>query len=58
MNNHYSQDKSLNIKSLPIVRYEEVSGITYQQAWDYQTEIHNALKANKVLWRDIDEDEK
>ena len=58
LNNHYSQDKSLNIKSLPIVRYEEVSGITYQQAWDYQTEIHNALKANKVLWRDLDEDEK
>lgn len=58
LNNHHSQDKSLNIKSLPIVRYEEISGITYQQAWDYQTEIHNALKANKVLWRDLDEDEK
>ena len=58
LNNHHSQDKSLNINLLPIVRYEEVSGITYQQAWDYQTEIHNALKANKVLWRDLDEDEK
>lgn len=56
--NHHSQDKSLNIKTLPIVRYEEISGVTYQQAWDYQTEIHNALKANKVLWRDLDEDEK
>lgn len=33
-------------------------GITYHQAWDRQTEIHNALKANKLLWRDMEPAEK
>lgn len=33
-----------------------MSGITYQEAWDRQTELHNGLKANKMLWRDMDAD--
>lgn len=43
---------------LPNVKYIEKDGISYKDAWDYQTEVHNTLKANKVAWRSLNEEER
>lgn len=52
------KDKSLIIMPLPIVKYEELSGITYEYAWQYQTDIHNDLKEKKKSWRDLSTEER
>lgn len=38
---------------MPKVKYEEIGQeLSYQQVWDYQSELHDALKLNKRAWRD------
>lgn len=38
---------------IPSVRYEWISGISYQEAWDYQTALHKALVQRKLAQRDL-----
>ena len=42
----------------PQVKYIELQDLTYQEGWDFQTDIHNQLKENKLSWRHLSEEEK
>eukprot|EP00095_Tigriopus_kingsejongensis_P005773 maker-scaffold891_size84600-snap-gene-0.1 protein:Tk05773 transcript:maker-scaffold891_size84600-snap-gene-0.1-mRNA-1 annotation:"octanoyltransferase" len=42
----------------PQVKYLEYQGMTYQEAWDLQTDCHNELKQNKVDWRGLAEEDR
>ena len=42
----------------PVVDYQFLSGVSYQEAWDFQTSIHENLKKNKVEWRSLPEKER
>lgn len=43
---------------LPKVKYEEWYDMTYQEAWQRQTDIHNDLKSNKLEWRHLSEEKR
>ncbi len=42
----------------PIVKYEEITLLSYQEVWQYQTEVHEVLKANKKKWKSLSEKDK
>lgn len=46
------------MNTIPVVKYEEYQGLTYQEAWDLQTAYHNELKNNKLAWRDLTGEER
>lgn len=43
---------------MPKVKYQSLDNITYQSGWDLQTKLHNELKANKLEWRHLSDEEK
>lgn len=43
---------------LPLVKYQEINEMSYQEAWDYQTQLHDGLKTRKRRWRDLDIEDK
>lgn len=43
---------------MPKVKYQSLDNITYQSGWDLQTDLHNELKANKLEWRHLPDEEK
>jgi len=40
-------------KKRPKVEFASYLGISYKEAWDLQTEIHESLKRNKLAWRGL-----
>ena len=46
------------LKNRPKVEFETYMGISYKDAWDLQTEIHEGLKNNKLSWRALPETER
>ena len=42
----------------PQVEFLSYPGISYKEAWDLQTSIHEELKRNKLSWRNLPEEER
>jgi lipoyl(octanoyl) transferase len=45
-------------KLRPKVEFASYSVISYQEAWDLQTSLHDVLKRNKLAWRNLSEVER
>lgn len=46
------------MNKLPIVQYQELTDVSYQEAWDMQTVIHRSLVKNKMEWRSLSDEER